>query len=502
MASVFSRLFKDTAIYGISSVIGRFLNWLLVILYSNFMFEETLGRMTNLYSWIVILMVILTYGMETAFFRYSSTHERPNQVFATGLISIGVSTSVFVLLGLLLQGYFVPFFHLEQTPLILTLFILIIALDTFTALPLAYLRYSKRPWRFMAVRMSFVLITIVLTLFAFLGLPFLAKYYPALAPYAKPEFALYYVMGINLIGNICQLAMLSPTIMKAEGGFDPALWKKMFVYALPILMLGLVASFSNQADKMIFPELFDDPKEGDALLGVYSMGYKIAVVLVMFTQAFRYAYEPFVFAKAKDGEKEAKNAYALSMRYYVLVALTIFLGVMSFLDLIALIIPDRYIAGFQVIPWIMTAQLMLGIYLNLSLWYKLKDMTYWGAIISVIGTTISLLIIIFGAVPYGFMACAWAAVASSGVMMLISYFLGQRYYPIQYPIKAIAFYSICLAFCLFVEDTFTTHIAGDNIFLRQGFNALIFLAFLTLIIWREVPKATLEQFLKKAKALL
>ncbi len=500
MASVFGRLFKETATYGISSIIGRFLNWLLTFIYIRVILQDELGRMTSLYAGIAILMVLLTYGMETAFFRFTTTHERPKLVYSTALYSLATTSLLFVGLGFLLRGEITNFYHLDDLPFIVPMFVLIIALDAFTALPLAYLRYSQRPIRFMVIRMSFVLITILLTLFVFIALPYLAEVCPSVfAGYYDPKQALHYIMGINLIGNICQLIMLSPTIRQAEGGFNFALWKKMIVYAFPMLLLGLAATFSNQADKLIFPKMFDDIKEGDTQLGIYSLGFRISVILVMFTQAFRYAYEPFVFAKSKENEAVAKQTYALSMRYYVLVTLVVFLGVMSYLDLISIFVPNTYDSSFPVVPYILTAQVMLGISLNLSLWYKLKDMTYWGGILSLVACIVNVLMIVFFAESWGFMACAWGAITASATMMLLSYGLGQKYYPINYPIKAIIAYSLVLALALFVEHSFASTWGQSKTILTLSFNSLVFLGFLALIYYREVPKGTLQSLLHRLR---
>ncbi len=499
MAGIFGKLFKDTAIYGVSSVLGRFLNWLLSFVYLQVMLPDYFGRMTNLYALISVLMVILTYGMETAFFRYANTEAEPRSVFSTALRSIGVTTSLFLILVAVFYGELVSYFNLEDFRPILTLFALIIATDVFAALPLAYLRYQNRPFRFMAVRMTFVAITIVLTLLAFYGLPYLAEAFPeTCGTLYKTEYSLYYIMGINLFGNFCQLAILSPCLKDLKAKFDWAVWRKMINYALPILLLGLVACFSNQADKIIFPKLFEDATEGNRQLGIYSSGYKIAVAMVLFTQAFRYAYEPFVFAKSKDNEEEAKVTYALSMKYYVLVSLFIFLGVMAYLELVNIIIPDKYARGFDVVPWIMIGQLMLGIALNLSIWYKLRDMTYWGAILSIIACAISITIIYFCAVPYGFMSCAWAIVASSGTMMLLSYFIGQHYYKVDYPVGTILLYCFVLALCLIGINYSNSYFAEASIFLRLLANSLIFLTFTLFIIQREIG---IKRFTKEAKKL-
>ncbi len=500
MAGVFGRLFKETAIYGISSVIGRFLNWFLTIIYVQVILPDELGRVTELYSGIAILMTLLTYGMETAFFRFSSTHERPRLVFSTALTSLATTSLIFVALGFAFQHKITGFFHLEDLPLIVPIFILIVALDAFTALPLAFLRYSQKAMRFMAIRMSFVGISIVATLFAFFGLPYLAEQFPeTFGSCFSVEHALYYIMGINLFANVCQVVMLMPTIRQVEGGFDFGLWKKMIVYALPILLLGLAATFSNQADKLIFPKMFDDIKEGETQLGIYSFGYKIAVILVMFTQAFRYAYEPFVFSKSKDGEVEAKKAYSLSMRYYITITLVVFLAVMSYLDLVGFIVPNSYDESFSVVPFILAAQVMLGISLNLSIWYKLKDMTYWGGLLSILACVVNVLFIVFFAKSWGFMACAWGAIAASGTMMLLSYALGQKYYPINYNLRPVFFYSTTLAIALLLENTFANSLGSESIALRLAFNSLIFLLYLALIVRMEVPKGAVQTLLNKIR---
>ena len=212
------------------------------------------------------------------------------------------------------------------------------------------------------------------------------------------------------MANIIQLILLTPELGESGRKFDFPLLKEMLHYSWPILLLGLVGAFSNQADKILFPMLFSDPVEGDTQLGIYGACYKLAVIMVLFTQAFRYAYDPFVFAKEKEGGDVAKSAYAQSMRYYVIFTLFIFLGVMSTLDVLKYFIDGAYFAGLPAVPLVMIGQLMFGVYFNLSLWYKLTDRTLWGAILSIVGSVVAVLFIVLYAEEWGFMACAWASV--------------------------------------------------------------------------------------------
>ncbi|MBF1367989.1 MAG: oligosaccharide flippase family protein, partial [Porphyromonadaceae bacterium] len=370
MSSTLTSLIKDTAVYGLSSMFGRFLNWLLTFVYVRVLITEEFGQMTNLYAWTAILMIILTYGMETAFFRFANKHEQPADVYSTTLWSLGVTSTLFVLLGWLFLDPLATVLHVAEHKDLLSYLLIIVASDAFMAIPLGYLRYEQRPWWFMTVRMSFVGATILLTLFAFYGVPALSEYVPILGELHPREHALQYIFGINLVSNGLQFLLLLPTLRKATGRFDSKLLRSMLRYALPMLLLGLAGNFNNQADKILFPLLFEDSHYANAQLGIYGACYKLAVVMVLFTQAFRYAYDPFIFAEKKKGEDAARRAYTSSMTYYVLFTLFIFLAVMSYMDILKLLIAPAYYPGLSVVPWIMAGQLMFGVYFNLSLWYK------------------------------------------------------------------------------------------------------------------------------------
>jgi polysaccharide biosynthesis-related protein len=475
---------------------GRFLNWLLTFVYVRVLLTEEFGQMTNLYAWTAILMILLTYGMETAFFRFANKHEQPADVYTTTLWSLGISSLLFVLLGWMFLDPLAASLHVAEHKDLLSCLLIIVSSDAFMAIPLGYLRYEQRPWWFMTVRMSFVFSTIILTLFAFYGVPALSEYVPLLSELQPRAHALQYIFGINLVSNGLQFLLLLPTLRKATGHFDASLLGAMLRYALPMLLLGLAGNFNNQADKILFPLLFDDPHYANGQLGIYGACYKLAVVMVLFTQAFRYAYDPFIFAEKKKGEEAARRAYSSSMTYYVLFTLFIFLAVMSYIDVLKLLIAPAYYPGLTVVPWIMAGQLMFGVYFNLSLWYKVTDRTHWGAILSIVGCALTVLLIVLLAPRYGFMACAWASVVANGGVMLISYILGQHYYPVSYDLRRLALYTL-LTIILYGMQWGIANALPEAPLLRMLFNTLLLLIFLGIVYRYEVPKGTLIALRKK-----
>lgn len=496
MSSTLTSLIKDTAVYGLSSMFGRFLNWLLTFVYVRVLLTEEFGQMTNLYAWTAILMILLTYGMETAFFRFANKHEQPADVYTTTLWSLGISSLLFVLLGWIFLDPLADSLHVAEHKDLLSCLLIIVASDAFMAIPLGYLRYEQRPWWFMTVRMSFVFSTIILTLFVFYGVPVLSEYVPLLSELQPRAHALQYIFGINLVSNGLQFLLLLPTLRKATGYFDASLLREMLRYALPMLLLGLAGNFNNQADKILFPLLFDDPHYANGQLGIYGACYKLAVVMVLFTQAFRYAYDPFIFAEKKKGEEAARRAYSSSMTYYVLFTLFIFLAVMSYIDVLKLLIAPAYYPGLTVVPWIMVGQLMFGVYFNLSLWYKVTDRTHWGAILSIVGCALTVLLIVLLAPRYGFMACAWASVVANGGVMLISYILGQHYYPVSYDLRRLALYTLLTVVLYAVQWGIAVSFPSAPI-LRMVFNTLLLLLFLGIVYRYEVPKGALASLRKK-----
>ena len=290
-----------------------------------------------------------------------------------------------------------------------------------------------------------------------------------------------YILVSNVIASAAILLALSPEIFRIRWKFRYGLLREILHYSFPLLILGLAGMLNQNFDKIIFPHLIDDPLEAGTQLGIYGANAKIAVVMIMFTQAFRYAYEPFIFARTKGEDKRA--TYALVMKYFIIFEWLIFLGVMFFLDLIRYFVGPEYFAGLTVVPIIMIAELFSGVFFNLSLWYKLTDKTQWGVYFSLIG----LVVIVTGNVAFvphfGYMACAWSAFACFFAMMFFSWLVGQKYYPVPYDLKSIARYTV-LALVLYAIGMW---LPIDNIVLRLGCRTLLLVAYVLYVIRHDLP---------------
>ncbi|MDO4722740.1 lipopolysaccharide biosynthesis protein [Porphyromonas circumdentaria] len=490
-------LVKDTAVYGLSSIIGRFLNWALVPLYTRIL-QDTgeFGIVTNLYAWTALLLIILTYGMETGFFRYVNKEPNPQQVYSTTLISIGFTSTLFVVVSLLFLNPLSELLSYPEHKDLVTMLILIVASDAFMAIPFAYLRYKKKPWRFAIIKLVFIAVNIGLNLFFLLLAPYLMQKAPRLVDwFYNPSYSVGYIFVSNLIGNIVIFLLLLPYVFTASLHFSAQLLRRMLNYSLPILILGIAGIFNQMADKILFPMLYDDVDYARQQLGIYGACFKIAVVMVMFTQAFRYAYEPIIFNKKKGNDGAERASYALAMKYYIVSALFIYIGVMAYLDIIKVFIGQNYYAGLSVVPIVMWGELMMGVYFNLSLWYKLVDKTWWGGIISLVGCLFTVLIIVFGVPRWGFMACAWASAISNTVMVFICYVLGQRYYRVNYDWKNAFFYFSITA--IIVGAIFITDSYADSLgMMRWVINTLLTLSFVVLIIKKDFPLSLIFNRLK------
>lgn len=490
-------LVKDTAVYGLSSIIGRFLNWALVPLYTRIL-QDTgeFGIVTNLYAWTALLLIILTYGMETGFFRYVNKEPNPQQVYSTTLISIGFTSTLFVVVSLLFLNPLSELLSYPEHKDLVTMLILIVASDAFMAIPFAYLRYKKKPWRFAIIKLVFIAVNIGLNLFFLLLAPYLMQKAPHWVDwFYNPSYSVGYIFVSNLIGNIVIFLLLLPYVFTASLHFSAQLLRRMLNYSLPILILGIAGIFNQMADKILFPMLYDDVDYARQQLGIYGACFKIAVVMVMFTQAFRYAYEPIIFNKKKGNDGAERASYALAMKYYIVSALLIYIGVMAYLDIIKVFIGQNYYAGLSVVPIVMWGELMMGVYFNLSLWYKLVDKTWWGGIISLVGCLFTVLIIVFGVPRWGFMACAWASAISNTVMVFICYVLGQRYYRVNYDWKNALFYFSVAA--IIVGAIFITDSYADSLgMVRWVINTLLTLSFIALIVKKDFPLSLIFNSLK------
>jgi len=453
MANIKS-LAKETAIYGVSSILGKFLNWLLVPLYT-YVLESSAdyGVVTNLYSWTALLLVVLTYGMETGYFRFANKNkENADQVYSTTLVSVGTTSLLFALFCVLFSQQIANFLGYPTHPEYVWMLLgIVVSLDAFSAIPFAYLRYINRPIKFAAFKFLYIVLNVFFNLFFLIVCPWLMKKAPeTVSWFYNPHYGVGYVFVANLFSTIIQTLVLLPYVFVVKFDFDFQLLKKILRYSIPLLLLGIAGIMNQTLDKILFPFLRTGV-EGAAELGIYGATSKIALVMLMFTQAFRLAYEPFIFAQQKD--KNSLTTYALAMKFFIIFSLLIFLGMVLYIDIFKYIIQQNYWEGLNVVPIVLFSFIFQGIFFNLSLWYKLTDKTIYGAWFSLLGTVIIVVGNIVLVPLFSYTGSAWAAFLCYFVIMMVSYYFGQKYMPIKYDLKSIAIYSV-LAICLYVISLF------------------------------------------------
>ena len=467
-------IFKDTAIYGLSSIIGRFLNYLLVPLYTAQFSAASggYGIITNIYAYVALILVLLTFGMETTYFRFTNkTHTDSQTVYGTTLITVGSLSLMFAVLVLLFLAPVSQLMGYGDHPEYVGVMVVTVAIDAFLCIPFAHLRQQRKAIKFAALKLLNIVVTILLNLIYF---------------YWMDGKDVGYVFYINLVCT----AMLAVCLITEYAGFrwklDKQLLRSMLGYSWPILVLGIAGILNQTADKMLFPYIYEG-SDMRTQLGIYGACSKIAMIMAMITQAFRFAYEPIVFAGVKD--KDQHEMYEKAMKYFIIFTLLAFLIVVAYLDILKYIVrnPDYWV-GLKVVPIVMAAEIMMGIYFNLSFWYKIIDKTIWGAVFSGIGCAV-LLIVNFIFVPkYGYMACAWGGFAGYGVAMLTSYFVGQKYYPLAYPLKEIGMYVV-----IAVVLTMAMYKVHENqpTWLSLTVNTLLIAVFVAYIIERDFPLSKL-----------
>ena len=439
-------LVKDTAIYGLSSIIGRFLNYLLVPLYTAQLAAASggYGVITNVYAYTALFLVLLTYGMETTFFRFANKQEEDGgKVYSTVLTAVATTSTLFVVLVLSLLGWIAPAMGYGDHPDYVGVMAVVVALDAFQCIPFAYLRHKHRPIKFATLKLTFIFLNIALNLLYYWLLPKLYVSHPeVVGRIYDPAVGAGYAFYINLVCTSLITFGFWKELTGFKWQFDWSLMKRMLSYSWPILVLGIAGILNQTADKILFPFIYPG-SDGHAQLGIYGAATKIAMIMALITQAFRYAYEPFVFGKAS--ERDNRDTYARAMKFFIVFTLLAFLAVMAWIDVLKHIIAPDYWEGLRVVPIVMVAEIMMGIYFNLSFWYKLIDRTIWGAWFSGAGCAVLIATNVLFVPHFGYMACAWAGVAGYGTAMLLSYFVGQRYYPIAYPLRDITLYVVLTA---------------------------------------------------------
>lgn len=439
-------LAKDTAIYGLSSIVGRFLNYLLVPIHTYKIAVESggYGMVSNLYAYSALLLALLTFGMETTFFRFANKEgEDQKMVFSNALRMVGGVGLAFLVLVLAFLHPISGAMGYAAHPEYIACFAIIASLDAFQAIMFSRLRQQRRPVKFMALKMLFIILNVLMNLFIFLVMP---KVPSLQGIFEKADGGVGLIFLANLICTSLVTFGFIPELKGIAYGFDKGLAKRMLKYSWPLLLLSLVGILNQVADKIMFPYLMPG-QEGMVQLGIYGACVKIAMIMSLLTQAFRYAYEPIVFNGSRD--KNSPETLSDGMKYFIVFTLLAFLAVVVYMPILRHFVRDDYWAGLGVIPIVMIAEIFMGIYFNLSFWYKLSDKTHWGAIMSAIGAAVMIAVNVIFVPRIGYWACAWGGFAGYGTAMLLSYFIGQKYYPIHYDMRSIGAFAV-LAGILYV----------------------------------------------------
>ena len=444
------KLAGQTLIYGLGTIVPRFLHYAVLTPFYTRIFIDTkdYGVVTELYAWMVVLLVVLTYGMETSFFRFVQKKDESEKVYSAALISLFITSAAFIALVNIFIAPVSALMNYSDTPGYIRMFAAIVAIDAFTAIPFAKLRKENKPLHFSIIKIANVILTIGLVVF-------LLKIAPNI--YQKsdgwfrniynPEYKVGYIFVANLIASFATMLMLLPVILKTKLTFDVALWKRMFYYSFPLLLAGLSGSINDAIDKILLRRMIGG-EEGLEVLGKYGAAYKIAVLMGLFIQMFRFAAEPFFFERAN--RKDAKETYAFVMKYFIIVMLIVFLGINLYISGFQYIIGPNYRDALVIVPIISMGYLLYGIYLNHSIWYKLNDLTRYAIYITVIGTVITILINCLFIPSFGYMASAWAHVASYGAMIIFSFLFAEKHYKVNYSMHKMApYFVIAIAMVIF-----------------------------------------------------
>lgn len=490
------RLAGQTAIYGIPSVLGRILGYLLVPLYTYVFQPGDYGTVNVFYAYSSFLMVVLTYGMETTFFRFNEQEKEKGKVFTIGMVSLVVTSVLFLGIVLSFSHDIARWIDYPSHPEYVRWFAWILTLDALAAIPFASLRGQNRPARFAWVKMTNITINIALNLFFLVFCPYVLSHFSnsafshVIESVYRPNWGIEYIFISNLTASAVTIIMLMPQISSLKWKLDTVLWKKMLFYAFPLLFAGMAGIVNETFDRLLLRYLL--PKDiASYQVGVYTACYKISILMTIFIQAYKYAAEPFFFAQAK--EKDAKVVYARIMDYFIIIVSLIFLVTMLYLNdfVMPLLVRNKaYWAGKGVIPVLMMANLFLGVYYNLSIWYKLTGKTSWGAWLSLIGAIITL-ILNFWWIPlspshliYGYYGSAWATFICYGSMMVLSYLIGQKYFPVRYNLGKFAGY-LGLSVLLYGISSL---VKTESAIVSFGFHTVLLMIFAAAVLFIEKPK--------------
>ncbi len=425
---------------------GRLLNYLLVPIYTRVLITADYGVYTEMMAWVSILWVIITYGMETTFFRFSDSREQGTRVYSTTLLSLVATSVLFMLIVLGNAGGIASWLGYAQSTHYVVYFAFILCFDAIATIPFARLRQQNRPLRFATIKLINIGINIGSNLFFILLCPYLLKNYPQselsvfISGFFNPNDLVGYIFISALLASAATLILLIPDMRLRSYAFDFGIWKKMLKYTWPLMIVAIAGSINLSLDKILLAKLLPGKSEAEimAQVGIYGACYKVSIIMTLFIQTFRYAADPFFFAEAR--KSDSRQIYADVLKYFTILAALIFLATTLYLDVVIRFIGSSYREGRDVIPILLMGNLFLGIFYNLSFWYKLSDRTIYGALFSIIGALITIVLNVLLIPTLGYYGSAWAAFAAYFAMMALSYFIGRKYYPIPYPVFKIVFY--------------------------------------------------------------
>ncbi|WP_413999704.1 oligosaccharide flippase family protein [Flavobacterium sp. W1B] len=445
---LYKNLFKQTAIYGLATVLPRMFSFLLVPLYTDLLPKAEYGKVSVIFAYMIFFNVILAYGMETAFFRFYNNETDKKTVVETSMVSIFWTTIVFLFVGLLFRGTLAGWSGIDSQYIGYTIWIL--ALDALVIIPFSKLRAYQKPMVYAIIKIGNVLINLILSVLFLLYMPKLIDANPDgfLSSLYIENFQIGYIFLANIIASLLTFVAISPDYVYLKWKFDFKLWKRMMRYGMPIMVAGIAFAINEQFDKILLSKLLP-ANIAESEVGVYSACYKLGLFMVLYRTAYTLGIEPFFFSHASD--KNAPQTYAMVTKYFVIFGSFILLSVIVFADLFKLLMirDSSYWVAMKVVPLIILANFFLGIYTNLSVWYKLIDKTYIGAYISIVGAIITLALNYLLIPSMSYMGSAIATIAAYGSMMLISYYLGNKYYPIPYDLKKIgAYLSLSILFSI------------------------------------------------------
>ena len=480
MKNPIKQLFGQTAVYGLGIVLPRLLNYLLLTPFYTRVFEKaTYGVITELYAYVVFFLVILTYGMETGYFRFASNSEKKEKVYSTVLGSLFVTSFLFIIAMQVWAGPVSNAIGYDQHPEYIKWLAFIVGIDAFTSIPFARIRLLNRPVKYALIRLVEVSVNIGLNLFFLFYCPRHTDSELVSVIYNE-SIGVGYVLISNLIASSLKLLLLVPEIAAAfRSAFDRSLLKEVIRYSYPLLIAGLAGTVNEALDRILLKHLISPDQNPMEQLGIYGANYKLAVLMTLFVQMFRYAAEPFFFSKSE--EKNARKLYADVMTFFVVAGLFIFLLVTLYLDYLILFIGSGFREGVHIVPVVLAANLVMGIFFNLSIWYKLTNKTHFGAILVLIGAAITIVVNLLFIPRYGYVASAWAHLLCYSTMVVLSYAWSRKHFPIPYRTGRIVAYIALAGFIYVINELFLQDIQG----LGKLWPLLLLGVFGVIVVWKE-----------------